>query len=95
MPSKAGALDLLKLPGVFIIVSKANMPPAGGSQCSVVNHIGLAVKDYADVKAKAAAAGLMWRDLTPNVQAFVTFPEMEIQRSQRYTARTRRHDSGW
>jgi len=75
-PGKAGAFDLLKLPGVFIIVSKANTPPAGGSQGSAVHHIGVAVKDYADIKAKAAAAGLMWRELTPNVQAFVTFPEM-------------------
>ncbi len=75
VPSKAGPLNLLKLPGIFIIVSKANKPPTGGSQGSVVNHIGVAVKDYADIKAKAAAAGLAWRELTPNVQAFVTFPE--------------------
>jgi catechol 2,3-dioxygenase-like lactoylglutathione lyase family enzyme len=74
-PVKAGALEPLKLPGIFIIITKANMPPAGGTNGSVVNHIGLAVKDYADIKAKAAAAGLMWRELTPNVQAFVTFPE--------------------
>jgi catechol 2,3-dioxygenase-like lactoylglutathione lyase family enzyme len=75
-PSKAGALDLLKLPGIFIIVSKANMPPTGGTNGSVVNHIGIAVKDYADIKAKAAAAGLMWRDLgSNNDQAFATFPE--------------------
>src|SRR5579863_4520324 len=75
IPGKAGALDLLKLPGIFIIVTKANMPPAGGTNGSVVNHIGLAVKDYAAIKAKAAAANLAWRELTPNVQAFVTFPE--------------------
>ena len=76
IPGKAGSLDLLKLPGIFIIVSKANMPPTGGTNGSVVNHIGIAVKDYADIKAKAAAAGLMWRDLgANNDQAFVTFPE--------------------
>jgi catechol 2,3-dioxygenase-like lactoylglutathione lyase family enzyme len=75
VPTKAGALDLLKLPGVFIIVSKANMPPTGGSQGSAVHHIGIAVKDYPDIKARAVAAGLMWRELTPNVQAFVSFPE--------------------
>jgi catechol 2,3-dioxygenase-like lactoylglutathione lyase family enzyme len=75
VPVKAGALEPLKLPGIFIIVTKANMPPAGGTNGSVVNHIAIAVKDYADVKAKAAAANLMWRELTPNVQAFVTFPE--------------------
>ena len=61
--SKAGALDLLKLPGVFILVAKANTPPTGGTQGSSVHHIGVAVKDYADVKAKATAAGLMWREL--------------------------------
>jgi catechol 2,3-dioxygenase-like lactoylglutathione lyase family enzyme len=76
VPTKAGGLDLLKLPGVFILVAKANTPPTGGTQGSSVHHIGVAVKDYADVKAKATAAGLMWRELTPNVQAFVTFPEM-------------------
>ena len=76
VPSKAGALDLLKLPGIFIIVSKANMPPTGGSQGSVVHHIGVGVKDYADIKAKATAAGYMWREVTNGVQAFVTFPEM-------------------
>src|SRR5580700_506770 len=75
VPSKTGALDLLKLPGIFVIVSKANTPPAGGSQGSAVHHIGVAVKDYAATKAKAVAAGLMWREITPNVQAFVTFPE--------------------
>jgi catechol 2,3-dioxygenase-like lactoylglutathione lyase family enzyme len=75
VPEQAGSLGLLKIPGIFIIVSKANMPPLGGTMGSVVNHIGVSVKDYADVKAKAAAAGLMWRELTPNVQAFVTFPE--------------------
>jgi hypothetical protein len=45
VPSKAGVLDLLKLPGIFIIVSKANTPPTGGTNGSVVNHIGIAVKD--------------------------------------------------
>ena len=52
VPSKAGPLDLLKVPGIFIIVSKANMPPAGGSQGSAVHHIGVAVKDYAAFLAK-------------------------------------------
>jgi catechol 2,3-dioxygenase-like lactoylglutathione lyase family enzyme len=76
VPSKAGVLDLLKIPGIFIIASKANTPPGGGSNGSVVDHIGVAVKDFADIKAKAAAAGLMWRDLgNNNDQAFATFPD--------------------
>lgn len=72
---KAGVLDVLKLPGIFIIVSKANTPPAGATMGSVVNHLGIAVKDYAATKAKATAAGLGWRELTKDVQAFCTFPE--------------------
>jgi catechol 2,3-dioxygenase-like lactoylglutathione lyase family enzyme len=74
-PVKAGALEPLKLPGVFIIVTKAQMPPTGGTDGSVVNHIGFAVKDYAATKAKATAANLGFRELTPNVQAFITFPD--------------------
>ncbi len=74
-PSKAGPLDLLKLPGIFLIVSKANAPSGGPSMASVVQHIGIAVKDYAATKAKADADGLPWRELTKDVQAFCTFPE--------------------
>ncbi len=70
---KAGALDLLKLPGIFVIVSKGM--PNGGSNGSSVNHIGLAVKDYAAIKAKLAAAQVPMQELTPNQQMFATFPE--------------------
>jgi len=65
----------LKIPGMDIVVGKANTPPTGGTQGSSVHHIGIVVKDYAAVKAKADAAGFKWQELTPNVQAFVTFPE--------------------
>jgi len=74
-PIKDGPLDLLKIPGIFVIVSKARTPPAGGTDGSVVNHIGFSVKDYAATKTKAAAAGLMLREVVPNAQALVTFPE--------------------
>jgi catechol 2,3-dioxygenase-like lactoylglutathione lyase family enzyme len=84
--TKAGTLDLLKLPGIFIIVSKSTTPPTGGTNGSVVNfsinHIGFLVKDFAALKAKAAAAHLGWQELTPNQQAFATFPDdvrVEIQ----------------
>lgn len=74
-PLKAGSLDLLKLPGIFIIVGKAQNPPGGATMGSVVHHIGVSVKDYAATKSKAEAAGLGWRELTKDVQAFCTFPE--------------------
>jgi catechol 2,3-dioxygenase-like lactoylglutathione lyase family enzyme len=69
---KAGTLGFVKIPGMFIIVSKANMPPE--TSATTVHHVGIAVQDYAATKAKAAAAGIMWRDLGPE-QAFATFPD--------------------
>lgn len=74
-PEKDGPLDMLKIPGIFLIVSKANAPTGGPTMASVVHHIGVSVKDYAATKAKAEADGLPWRELTKDVQAFCTFPE--------------------
>jgi catechol 2,3-dioxygenase-like lactoylglutathione lyase family enzyme len=74
--SKAGPLELLKLPGVFIIVSKAQMDPTGGSNGSSVNHLGFLVKDYADIKAKLAAANIpLVIDIPANKQIIANFPE--------------------
>ena len=69
----AGPLDMVKIPGIFIVVSQAM--PDGGTQGSVVDHVGIEVKDYPGLKAKAAAAGLMWQEVTPNVQAFLSMPD--------------------
>ncbi len=74
-PGKSGTAEFLKIPGVDIFVSKAEMPPSGGTQGSVVHHIGVSVKSYADTKARADAAGIMWRELTKDIQAFASFPE--------------------
>src|SRR5579871_4202248 len=74
-PGKSGTAEFLKIPGVDIFISKAEMPPSGGTQGSVVHHIGVSVKDYAATKARADAAGIAWRELTKDVQAFATFPE--------------------
>jgi len=54
----AGTLELLKLPGIFLIVGKARTPPTEGTEGSVVNHFGFLVKSYAETKAKLTAAGL-------------------------------------
>ena len=69
------SFKFLKIPGMDIVIGKANTAPTGGTQGSSVHHVGIAIKDYASIKAKAAADNLMWRELTPNVQAFITFPE--------------------
>lgn len=52
----AGSLEMLKLPGIYVIVGKARTPPAEGSDGSTVNHIGFAVKNLEEIKAKLTAA---------------------------------------
>jgi catechol 2,3-dioxygenase-like lactoylglutathione lyase family enzyme len=70
----AGPLQMVKFPGVFIILSQ-KATTTGGTDGSVVNHIGFEVKDYPGLRDKAMAAGLMWRELTKDVQAFLSMPD--------------------
>ena len=72
----AGTLEVLKLPGVFIVLGKARTPPAEGTDGSTVNHIGVLVNSYAEWKAKLAAAGLKFTmDNAENKQVIVELPE--------------------
>jgi len=72
--TKDGFLTLVKLPGVFIIVSKANATE--GSDGSTANHIGFLVKDYTALKARLAAANIPTVfDIEKNKQMMVTFPD--------------------
>src|SRR5215831_9168173 len=50
-----GSLELLRLPGIYVIVGKARTAPEGGTDGSTVHHLGLAVKDLPAVKAKLDA----------------------------------------
>jgi len=52
----SGSLELLKLPGLFIVLEQGE--PTGGSGGSSVNHLGFLIKNYADVKAKITAANI-------------------------------------
>ncbi len=82
-PLTAGPLTMVKLRNAFIIITGgANAAGREGTNGSVVNHVGFSVKSYAATRAKAEAAGLAVRELTPGQQAFVTFPgnvTVEIQ----------------
>jgi catechol 2,3-dioxygenase-like lactoylglutathione lyase family enzyme len=82
-PLTSGPLNMVKLKNAFIIITGgANAAGREGTNGSVVNHVGFSVKSYAATKAKAEAAGLAVRELTPGQQAFVTFPgnvTVEIQ----------------
>jgi catechol 2,3-dioxygenase-like lactoylglutathione lyase family enzyme len=72
----AGALEALKLPGVFIVLQKGRTAPADGSDGSTVNHFGFLVKNLADVKAKLTATGVtLAMDRPENKQFIAVFPE--------------------
>ena len=72
----AGTLELLKLPGIFVIVGKAQTAPTEGSEGSMVNHFGFLVKSYAETKAKLSAAGLDFAtDNAATHQLMVNFPD--------------------
>jgi catechol 2,3-dioxygenase-like lactoylglutathione lyase family enzyme len=70
--SKSGPLNLVKLPGIFIIVTKANATE--GSNGSTANHIGFLVKDYPALEAKLAAANIPAVFDNKKNQSIVTFP---------------------
>jgi hypothetical protein len=82
VPTKAGTLTPLKIPGIYVIVGAPrggrNGEPAAkplGTKGSVVDHIGIEVKDYDAFKAKAMAARMPWQEVTPGAQAFLTMPD--------------------
>ena len=74
--TKAGTLEMWKIPGMFMIVGKARTAPTEGSDGSTVNHIGVLVPSYPEMKAKMTAAGFpIVMDNATNKQIIVTFPD--------------------
>jgi catechol 2,3-dioxygenase-like lactoylglutathione lyase family enzyme len=82
VPVKSSPLSPLKIPGIYVIVNGARggrggepPPKPAGTKGSVVDHIGIEVKDYDGLKAKAMAANMPWQEVTPGAQAFLTMPD--------------------
>jgi catechol 2,3-dioxygenase-like lactoylglutathione lyase family enzyme len=68
----SGSLELLKLPGIFLILGKAE--PAEGSIGSTVDHFAFRVKDLAATSAKLKAAGItLTRD--DSLEIVADFPD--------------------
>ncbi len=61
---KLGANEVVKFPGVLVLIRKSMDPPAG-TVGSVVNHIGFLVPNVAATRAKWQAAGLMMEPPNP------------------------------
>jgi len=68
----SGSLELLKLPGIFLILGKAE--PAEGSEGSTVDHFAFRTKDLQATGAKLKAAGIpLTRDDAAEIVAI--FPD--------------------
>ncbi len=74
--TSAGSLEMLKLPGVFIVLQKARTAPPDGSDGSSVNHFGFLVKSYAETRKKLEDAGLTFSMDNPQTkQIIAVLPE--------------------
>jgi len=66
-PVKVGAVEMLKMPGVFIVLTQGT--PAAGD--GLVNHLGIWAKDLDPTRAKLTAAGIQ----TAAKAQFVNLPD--------------------
>ena len=74
----AGTLELLRLPGVFIIAGRARAA-VEGSDGSAIHHFGFLVKSYADTRAKLSAAGVEFAsDNAKTKQLMARFPDQVL-----------------
>jgi catechol 2,3-dioxygenase-like lactoylglutathione lyase family enzyme len=71
-----GTLELLRLPGIFIVLGKARTEPTGGSDGSTVNHFSFLVKSYAETRAKLTGASVPLVSDNASAKTFIAdFPE--------------------
>ncbi len=71
---KSGTLEVILFPDVVIALAKGE--PTGGTDDSVVNHLGFLVKDLASTKEKLIAQGVkIVRDDPKAGQIFAMFPD--------------------
>jgi catechol 2,3-dioxygenase-like lactoylglutathione lyase family enzyme len=55
-PAKLGSMDLMKLPDLLVLIQSGE--PSGGTEGSVVGHVGLKVRDLKPLLARLKAAGI-------------------------------------
>jgi catechol 2,3-dioxygenase-like lactoylglutathione lyase family enzyme len=72
-PVKFGTMDVFKFPDVLVIFNKVE--PTGGTEGSVIGHIGFKVKDLKASLEKWQAAGLKTLPGASSHQAFVIAPD--------------------
>ncbi len=73
VPVSNGRLQLIQFPGTFIMLRKAE--PTGGTDGSVINHVGFKVKSLAEIRAKSEAAGMKTEPGSNPSQIYVYAPD--------------------
>lgn len=71
----AGVLELLRVPGIFVIAAKARTPTTGGTAGSTVDHFGFLVPSYPKTKQMLDTAGIHYTDNPAKRQVIAEFPE--------------------
>ena len=70
----AGPLEIFQLPGVHILLTRG--APSGGNNGTVVDHLGLKVRDLDAMKAKLTAGGATVMSENPGTrQMFIVLPD--------------------
>jgi catechol 2,3-dioxygenase-like lactoylglutathione lyase family enzyme len=72
--TKSGTLEMIRLPGVYVLLQTPQAPLLGGTEGSTVPHFGFLVKDIAALNAKLDAHQIRRTSPSPN-QAMAQFPD--------------------
>jgi catechol 2,3-dioxygenase-like lactoylglutathione lyase family enzyme len=68
-----GALDMIEFPGVYVVLTAAQDPPAPAG--AIVDHFGFMVKDFAAALARWKAAGIELEPLENPNEVYVRGPD--------------------
>jgi catechol 2,3-dioxygenase-like lactoylglutathione lyase family enzyme len=74
--TKTGSLEMIRLPGIYVLLRKATTPAAGGTEGSTVHHFGFLTKDLPGLKSKLDALNI--KHAAPNntgLQTMAQFPD--------------------
>jgi catechol 2,3-dioxygenase-like lactoylglutathione lyase family enzyme len=75
-PTKSGTLEMIRFPGVYVLLRKAPAPLTGGMDGSTVAHFGFLAKDIAGLKAKLDGLKIQHASPNGNVnQTMAQFPD--------------------
>jgi catechol 2,3-dioxygenase-like lactoylglutathione lyase family enzyme len=77
--TRVGTLEILRLPGIFVVVGKTRAATTEGTDGSTVHHVGFAIKDLTAMKAKLDTLHIDTAPVNGNPkQLMAKFPDQVI-----------------